>query len=1094
MKKICTAFLFTFFLPSLLAAYGQYKITANIIEKSEKCYVTGKVMDARGRPIYPADVILECGDNQRSQTSTDTEGEFMENPLPCCFTIKVQNQIVLSNLCVENGDLQQQDLIVASEAILEHAIQVLQILSNLPSASPPPDQLQDNKTDLKDAIRILQILAQIRDDKSVFRSLRNVQQPKSVKIWKDTNGDGIVDQLIRELTTDAYGYVEIDNLPQGSYTLIANNSDNSNAIRMENIVVAGSDVHLKTLRLKEVASISGIISLEGESDYSDIHVRIPGTSFDAYTDSAGKFTISNIPEGTYSLKISKDNFSTIVIPDISLKSGKNTQIETVKLSSTVGNVNGTVWLQGETDYTGILITLRKEGGSAYLTTTNALGEYVFKDISIGNYELVAIKSGFISKTSSFEISSGSNQQNSILLSIDSSTGTLKGNVILSNRSDHSGIQISLAGTQYMAVTADSGDYTINDIPEGTYTAFMKAEGYAAARYENVQINTGSISTQNGSLTARSGTSDGSVIGTAYYSDQSDHSGISIKVEGTDIPLAGTDTNGAFIISNVPAGTYTLLFTQANYKTVKKTGVVVSPWNTAVISTVRMIPPTGSVRGRVRVEGTDPGDDVYTDVDVYAQYDEGTSTTTHPSKDNEGGFLIENVKEGIVNIIVIKPGYLSAELKDVKILAGQTSILEEVMVLKRPPEAPTGVSASQGNASSVIIEWTKSVSPDVSGYNVYYGIQSNAINQKTNTELISCISGEVCQYTVTGLQKGTTYYFAIAAEDTDGLISSKSPADGSCFWTLIPKYKGFVRDARSPLYTTSPFDIALNANASKAYVSLRNGAGLAVVDLSLEKPEISAKINIAEFPMTIAMNPSRNELYVLDTSQSKLFFMNTNTDIVDSTSMSVGSYPRNVIVSSDGNRIYVCSEGTVKIINAQNREIEATILLDENAELYGMSIANGKLYVAGIWTFKVYIIDLTNHNVKSISIGKGVYDIVAKSDSTYVYVSNNSSDGDISVINTQNDTIEEIIKIKNEGELNSKYPKGMAVSGNILYVLNNEDNSLTMINTDTNTKLVLNEVLPSGGNGPENLAVSPDGDILYIVHSNSESVEILGYGD
>jgi YVTN family beta-propeller protein len=69
---------------------------------------------------------------------------------------------------------------------------------------------------------------------------------------------------------------------------------------------------------------------------------------------------------------------------------------------------------------------------------------------------------------------------------------------------------------------------------------------------------------------------------------------------------------------------------------------------------------------------------------------------------------------------------------------------------------------------------------------------------------------------------------------------------------------------------------------------------------------------------------------------------------------------------------------------------------------------------------------------------------------------------------------------------------MAIAGNILYVVNYGDSTVTMINAETNAKLVLESPLISGGNGPENLALSPDGSKIYIVHSNLGSVEILTY--
>jgi len=50
----------------------------------------------------------------------------------------------------------------------------------------------------------------------------------------------------------------------------------------------------------------------------------------------------------------------------------------------------------------------------------------------------------------------------------------------------------------------------------------------------------------------------------------------------------------------------------------------------------------------------------------------------------------------------------------------------------------------------------------------------------------------------------------------------------------------------------------------------------------------------------------------------------------------------------------------------------------------------------------------------------------------------------------------------------------------------------MIDRETNTKLILDNPLPSGGTEPENLVASPDGNKLYLVHNSNDSIEILEY--
>jgi DNA-binding beta-propeller fold protein YncE len=134
---------------------------------------------------------------------------------------------------------------------------------------------------------------------------------------------------------------------------------------------------------------------------------------------------------------------------------------------------------------------------------------------------------------------------------------------------------------------------------------------------------------------------------------------------------------------------------------------------------------------------------------------------------------------------------------------------------------------------------------------------------------------------------------------------------------------------------------------------------------------------------------------------------------------------------------------------------------------------------------------------SFETGAAAHDAIARADGQgdYVYISHNTADGEISVINTATGTLEKTITLKNAGDTTPyKLPQGMAISGNILYVANWGDNTLAMINTDTNEKLNLPSYLLSGGIHPENLVVTPDGQKLYIVHSAGDKpgVEILGY--
>jgi DNA-binding beta-propeller fold protein YncE len=180
-----------------------------------------------------------------------------------------------------------------------------------------------------------------------------------------------------------------------------------------------------------------------------------------------------------------------------------------------------------------------------------------------------------------------------------------------------------------------------------------------------------------------------------------------------------------------------------------------------------------------------------------------------------------------------------------------------------------------------------------------------------------------------------------------------------------------------------------------------------------------------------------------------------------------------------------------VIDAATKTITAAVSLGQDCDPFGMAIAGNKLYVAGTGgSAKVFVIELNSqapgyHTVtRVIAVGTSAYDVVARPDVAYVYVSHYTEDGRVTVIDTADDSVETTIAMEN--------PKGMALSGSILYVGNYGHGTITMINTQSNTKLILDSPLQSGGSYPENIAVSPDGEKIYVVDWFPGSVEILGY--
>lgn len=77
----------------------------------------------------------------------------------------------------------------------------------------------------------------------------------------------------------------------------------------------------------------------------------------------------------------------------------------------------------------------------------------------------------------------------------------------------------------------------------------------------------------------------------------------------------------------------------------------------------------------------------------------------------------------------------------------------VVLLRSPAQAGT----------SVTLAWAPSLSPDIAGYNIYYGVTSGIYSQMVNV-------GNVTNANLSGLTAGTTYYFAVTAYNSFGIQS------------------------------------------------------------------------------------------------------------------------------------------------------------------------------------------------------------------------------------------------------------------------------------------------------------------------------------
>lgn len=199
----------------------------------------------------------------------------------------------------------------------------------------------------------------------------------------------------------------------------------------------------------------------------------------------------------------------------------------------------------------------------------------------------------------------------------------------------------------------------------------------------------------------------------------------------------------------------------------------------------------------------------------------------------------------------------------------------------------------------------------------------------------------------------------------------------------------------------------------------------------------------------------------------------------STPITVGSGPDALYITPDGSQVYVANYGenagsTVSIIDTVTDTVLGTVNVGLGPNAVSITPDGKQVYVANYATNPgtVTVIDRTNHNTPStISTGIGARPdaIGITPDGTKAYVAN-SGDNTVSVINTATNTV-----------IASAIPAGagpfgfsFTPDGSQVYVTNYNDNAITVINTAANTPTTVPEIL-----GPFAAAVTPNGKQVFV---------------
>jgi YVTN family beta-propeller protein len=303
----------------------------------------------------------------------------------------------------------------------------------------------------------------------------------------------------------------------------------------------------------------------------------------------------------------------------------------------------------------------------------------------------------------------------------------------------------------------------------------------------------------------------------------------------------------------------------------------------------------------------------------------------------------------------------------------------------------------------------------------------------------------------------------------------------------------------------------------AYIPNSGGDNLSVIKV-LDNTIVTDAIALGGSPFGVVANPSDEDyVYVTNSSDNTVSAISVSYNSLVKT-ITVGSTPKGIDVTSDGAYIYVANstDGTVSAVDISSntsdtitvgKEPLGVALAPEQDYVYVTNNGDDSLSIIKAETNELFVTLKDNYYIKYNNSSTDVafdkpYGVAVSPDSYYIYVVNNGNNT-VSILSastvysagtdftfsdyTATDsssgpyTLYEPITVGND-------PRGIAVTPDqaYLYVTNYADNTVSVIKLSTMAVVKTITV----GNGPIGVSINPTGDFAYVVNSTDGTVSVI----
>jgi protocatechuate 3,4-dioxygenase beta subunit len=380
-----------------------------------------------------------------------------------------------------------------------------------------------------------------------------------------------VSDSVRTATTDATGTYTIANVPPGTYVVVASKEGYQTSSLTVSVLQATTAVaNFSLSQIILPGSITGSVT-DAKDGSPIVGATVSDSVRTATTDATGKYTIADVPPGTYQVVASKQGYQSSSLT-VNVLSGA-TALANLSLSQIIlpGSITGSVTDAKD----GSPIVGATVSDSVRTATTDATGTYTIANVPPGSYQVTASKEGYQSSSSTVGVLQGATAVANFSLSQIILPGRITGTV--TSAKDGSPLVGATVSDSIRTATTDAtGKYTIANVLPGTYQVVASKEGYQNSSL-TVNVFSGGTTIANFSLSRI--ILPGKITGTVTNVKTRARIAGATVTDGTRTTT--TDATGKYTITNVPPGTYQVTASKSGCENLTLSVTVASGGNAVV---------------------------------------------------------------------------------------------------------------------------------------------------------------------------------------------------------------------------------------------------------------------------------------------------------------------------------------------------------------------------------------------------------------------------------------------------------------------------------------------------------------------------------